>query len=489
MYVIGLTGGIASGKTTAAETLRALGAEVIDADAISREVTAADGIAAPAILDRFGTLDRKALGAVVFSDVQARRDLNAIVHPLVRQEMLARMADSGAPVVVLDIPLLYETGMETMAHEVWVVHVPRDIQVQRVMARDHLTQAEAIARIDSQMPTEEKVRRADVAIDTSGTFLQTRRQLEAHWQEVLARIGVDPEGAQAAPPRRRHRSEARRAQQRELEAQVSEPKLSHTRPFEPPPRDAWEDTSTLLPVSEERTFFARQPPAFWVATGILLVALLTLLGIIGVNAWREAEAQRAEERRLQQLAEEKARYPLLYRDIIEANAYEQGVEPALVAAVVYNESRFDPEAISYLGARGLMQIMPDTGDWIAMRLNETGSYSFDRMFVPEDNVRYGVWFLGYLDRMFEGDIVKMAAGYHAGQYAVLDWLENPEYSSDGETLDVIPIKDTAQYVERVRSAYEIYKRHYYTEEGMEGTAGAAKAAVPAAGAAGVALWR
>lgn len=233
----------------------------------------------------------------------------------------------------------------------------------------------------------------------------------------------------------------------------------------------WEDTSTLLAIPEHKTFWSKQPRAFWIAAAILLVALCTVMGFIGVNMWREADLARKEARRLQALAEEKAKYKYLHRNLIETYADQNNIDPALVAAVIYNESRFEPNAVSSVGARGLMQIMEETGPWIAEKLNESDTYTFDSLFIPETNIRFGTWYLGYLSRRFGGDPVKIAAGYHAGQGRVAGWLADTAYSHDGWTLDVIPIPETEQYVRRVVNAYEIYKKHYYTpqEGASEGT--------------------
>lgn len=183
MYKIGLTGGIASGKTTASGILRALGAEVIDADEIARGLTADGGAAAENILKRFGTLDRAALARIIFTDEAARFALNAIVHPLVYSVMRERIEHSQARIVVLDVPLLYESGMENLADEVWVVHVPEALQIERMRARG-LTKEQARQRIKSQMPTAEKVRRADHAIDASGTKEALKIQIEPLWREA-----------------------------------------------------------------------------------------------------------------------------------------------------------------------------------------------------------------------------------------------------------------------------------------------------------------
>lgn len=232
------------------------------------------------------------------------------------------------------------------------------------------------------------------------------------------------------------------------------------------PAESWEDTSTVYTVSESHSFFSRQSPLFWIVAAVLLISMLAVAGTVMIGKWREMEAEREQARIEQQLADEKAQYKLLYRELIEENAYAYGIEPAVIAAVIYNESRFRPEAVSYLGARGLMQIMPETWEWIAGKLETGNDHSFDDMFVPEKNVRYGTWYLAFLCEMFDGDLIKIAAGYHAGQGAVQSWLANPDYSSDGKKLEYIPAsyKDTDQYVGRVVTAYEMYRKHYFVPQ-------------------------
>lgn len=143
------------------------------------------GAAADAVMKRFGTLDRRALAARIFADEQERRALNAMVHPLVRRAMQEAVAALDAPAAVLDVPLLFEAGMDDLCDEIWVVHVPTDVQLARVMERDGLAREAALARIRSQMPTEEKLRRADCAIDTSGPLEQTQARLRALWTRAL----------------------------------------------------------------------------------------------------------------------------------------------------------------------------------------------------------------------------------------------------------------------------------------------------------------
>lgn len=109
-----------------------------------------------------------------------------------------------------------------------------------------------------------------------------------------------------------------------------------------------------------------------------------------------------------------------------------------------------------------MQLMEDTAQWVAHKLDEDGaSYSFDLLYDPETNIRFGTWYLGYLSRRFDGDATKIICAYHAGQGNVDAWLRNPEYSRDGVTLDVIPTKDSAAYASRVLRARDIYRKYYF----------------------------
>ncbi len=197
MLIIGLTGGIATGKTTVAEMLRQLGAYVIDADAVVRELeepgqpvwqSIVDAFG-PAVLDQSGRLNRSHLADIIFSDPEARRRLNAITHPaaVARMFTLAEEArERGAQAVVLDVPLLFEAGMEKAVDQIWVVKTDQKTQLSRLMERQHLTMDQAMARILSQMPLDQKVAQADVVIDNNGSLAETKRQVEQAWLRVAA---------------------------------------------------------------------------------------------------------------------------------------------------------------------------------------------------------------------------------------------------------------------------------------------------------------
>lgn len=173
----------------ASEYLASLGLCVIDADVISRDLTAQNGEALPLIRERFGdgvfhadgTLDRKMLGSVVFSDVACRHALEGIMHPMIQRRMLreiAGAAEAGERVVMLSVPLLFETGMDALCDEVWVTAVEPEQQLKRLMARDQLTEQEARSRIQCQMPQEEKLRRADLTVRTNRSIEQTQQELQ-----------------------------------------------------------------------------------------------------------------------------------------------------------------------------------------------------------------------------------------------------------------------------------------------------------------------
>lgn len=151
-------------------------------------------------------------------------------------------------------------------------------------------------------------------------------------------------------------------------------------------------------------------------------------------------------------------YPVEYEALIRACAQENGLDPALPAAVILAESSYQPEAVSEANAQGLMQLLPSTAEWIAGKFDE--SYAEGCLFEPEINIKYGCWYLGFLTRRFNGNLPCAVAAYHAGQGTVDGWLANPEYSPDGATLLQIPSKATETYVKRVLKYYEKYKELY-----------------------------
>jgi dephospho-CoA kinase len=192
VFRVGLTGGIASGKSTVADELARRGALVIDADRLARAVVQPGTAELAKVAERFpgtvvdGRLDRAKLAAVVFADPHARGDLERIIHPAVRKRA-AELEQSAPPgsVVVHVIPLLVETGQESDFDLCVVVDVDHETQLSRLLARDGMTRAEAEARISAQATREQRLAAADVVIDNSGSVTQLREQIDNLWPVLL----------------------------------------------------------------------------------------------------------------------------------------------------------------------------------------------------------------------------------------------------------------------------------------------------------------
>jgi dephospho-CoA kinase len=191
-YLIGLTGNIATGKSTVAKMLEGLGATVIDADALVHELQRPgtlvfnDIVAAfgPGILNRAGEIDRKALGSIVFADPEKLRTLESIVHPAVLIESARRIMDAPTPVVVYEAIKLIEAGRAEMCDALWVVTARSDVQLQRLMSERRMSEVEARQRIEAQPPQSEKIKRATVVIDNSGSREETRQQVETAYRAI-----------------------------------------------------------------------------------------------------------------------------------------------------------------------------------------------------------------------------------------------------------------------------------------------------------------
>ncbi len=194
MKLIGLTGGAGSGKSTVAAMFRELGAAVVDADEATHAVYEPGSLGADLIEREFGPeyvrdgrVDRTRLGELVFHDAGARQRLNAVVHPLVREWMAARTAEAlihGATVVVQDVPLLFENGLQSLYSAVVLVYMPERIQLQRLVEERGLDEERAKAIIAAQMPIDAKLDRAQHVIDNSGSREETRQQVEKVWAEL-----------------------------------------------------------------------------------------------------------------------------------------------------------------------------------------------------------------------------------------------------------------------------------------------------------------
>ena len=206
MLRIGLTGGIGSGKSTAAARFAELGAVLVDSDVLAREVVAVGSSGLARVVERFGadvladdgSLDRPRLGRLVFSDPAALADLNAIVHPLVAERgaaLMAEAAGTGAAAVVHDVPLLVENGLAGNYDRIVVVQAPLELRLRRLAGRG-LDAETARARIAAQATDEQRRAVADVVLDNSGSLAQLRAQVDAAWAKLVGarRVGGSPAG-------------------------------------------------------------------------------------------------------------------------------------------------------------------------------------------------------------------------------------------------------------------------------------------------------
>lgn len=221
----------------------------------------------------------------------------------------------------------------------------------------------------------------------------------------------------------------------------------------------------------------------WLST-VLALLLIGVMALVTWSIWMHKELREnadAREKAYQNILYEyhltetsDGHLRVTYQDLIEKYAAEYNLQPAFVTAIIRNESSFNTRAESHVGARGLMQLMPDTAQWIGGKLRD--NFDYERLWTAEDNIRYGCWYLNYLSELFRGDPVMIAAAYHAGQGEVWSWLGDPAISPDGVTVPIenIPISNTRTYAGRVTKAYGIYQALLYPPD-----------AVPAAGSSAV----
>ncbi len=464
MRLIGITGSIACGKSTVSRELLRKGYPVIDGDMLSRELTGPGGLAMTDIQtafgDRFllpnGSLNRREMGRLVFSEPLARDRLDRIMAPYLKSLTLKRIEEirsSGAVLCFLDFPLLYEKGYDQYCDSVWCVWLPEALQLQRLMERDGYSRDEAMNRIRAVMSSDEKANRSAVVIDNSGPVEDTLQQVEDQLNIELSRINTTS--------RRRKNTGT---------VPLHNPVHSRNESDQPPLLSPVSFTASNMGLDRPDSLRKKQSDrkSSWTLPGWVRISLVSLVFILAVSFTAQMLMNAYLSRRHQTHEEEQRaideRYPLMYRDLITAIASEYNLSPSLIASVIMNESSFRPGAESSVGARGLMQIMPDTAEWIAHKLH-MDIYRLDQLYEPDINIRFGCWYLNYLSTLFNGDPLCVVCAYHAGQGEISSWLFNPAYSSDGLTLNLssLPEGPTKIYAGRVTRDYGIYKAKYFDQ--------------------------
>lgn len=303
------------------------------------------------------------------------------------------------------------------------------------------------------------------------------------WQQPTIHEAAEVPHARATRSLTRETAREARIAQREAEARMRQ---------EAREKAEWEAEKARRAAGTEKPKKKSVPG--WMTTALSLCFLLVLA--LGTAYWlMQAYLTTQENARIAAWEAVKNNYHVTesadgtlrvtWQEHIEKYAAQYNLQPAFVTAIIRNESSFRTGAESSVGARGLMQLMPDTAEWIAGKLNDH-SYTFDSMWDAETNIRYGCWYLGYLSRLFRGDAELVSAAYHAGQSTITQWLSDPDKSSDGVTLDLDKLSDgpTKQYIGRVTQTYGIYQSLLYPDEAF----GAADA-VPAGSIDGAASAR
>lgn len=293
--------------------------------------------------------------------------------------------------------------------------------------------------------------------------LNQPNMVNSGWQQPTIREAAEVPHARAARSLSRETAREARIAQREAEAKMRR---------EAREKAEWEAEKARRAAGTEKP--AKKKIPGWMTTALSLCFLLVLA--LGTAYWlMQAYLTTQENARIAAWEAIKDNYHVTesadgtlrvtWQEHIEKYAAQYNLQPAFVTAIIRNESSFRTGAESSIGARGLMQLMPDTAEWIAGKLDDD-SYTFDSMWDAETNVRYGCWYLSYLSQLFRGDAELVSAAYHAGQSTITQWLSDPEKSSDGVTLDLDKLSDgpTKQYIGRVTQTYGIYQSLLYPDE-------------------------
>ncbi len=296
------------------------------------------------------------------------------------------------------------------------------------------------------------------------------------WQQPTVRTPAEVPHARASHSLTRETAKAEKAARRDAEAKAR--------------KAAQEKAAREAPSTEAKPEKKKLPG--WLTTMVSL-SLIGVMALIAIYYLMQAYLVTEENKRIAAYEAVLNNYHVTesadgtlhvtWQEHIEKYAAQYNLQPAFVTAIIRNESSFRTNAESSVGARGLMQLMPDTAEWIARKLDDP-TYTFDRMWDAETNIRYGCWYLGYLSRLFRGDPVLVSAAYHAGQTTVTQWLSDPEKSDDGITINPDRLTDgpTKQYIGRVTQTYGIYQTLLYPNEafGMADAVSAGSASSAAA---------
>lgn len=315
--------------------------------------------------------------------------------------------------------------------------------------------------------------------DSRGQYPRPR---DNQFAQTRPRTPVQPQQAPPAPPPPQPAEEPRREVFRDGGMQYEQPQRpyvpgymreSYRRGASPEPEELGAPVRQSDYISQQNPYVLmsekntdpspRVKQRVLIVLSIVAAVVLAAAGIGQLIFSAQTQAVFASRAAAEELIVE--RHPFTYRELIEREAYQNNLHPAFVAAIIFNESSFNPNAESYRGARGLMQMMEDTALWVYNQIGHGTGYSFDLMYDADANVEYGCWYLNYLSEKFGGDPILVAAAFHSGQTNVMNWLSDTSVSTDQRTiaLDKMPDGNTKEYVRKVLNSFAIYRRLYYEE--------------------------
>lgn len=516
MRIVGLTGSIACGKSTVSRYLLSRGFPVVDGDLISRELTAPGSPVLVEILHHFGeryindngNLNRRALGQLIFRDEHARSRLDAVMAPHLKRLTLERIEQhraEGAVLCFLDMPLLFEKGYDRYCDSVWCVWLPEDVQIARLIDRDHLTEEDALNRIRAVISSDEKARRADYVIDNSGSVRQTLasvdRLLDAELNPSVTPVSgqlISPVSPDPVPPgilsgrdtadsfapdgSVQPRFPVPHQARRQTSGSASESSVTVLNPaagtaVQPEPEIMERPISAKRQPSRRKTEW--QFPV-WIRIPLIAASVLLFLSIASYWIMSGYLVRREQDHQSEQNAvSEKYHFVDFsneYRGMIENYADEFNLKPAFVAAVIMSESSFRPQVRSGASAAGLMQLKEGAASDRAASLG-ISDFSFKEMILsPDMNIRLGCCHLRYLIRKFGDSLPTVMVAYNVGEgNAERNYISDPAISKDGKTVDPdrIPNKEVQAYVKDVAKNYGIYQAQFYTDQASGGTSGGA----------------
>lgn len=499
---IGITGGIASGKSTLVNLIKKMGYEVIDADLIAFDLMRPGEVNYMEILEEFGRdilenplddrsqVDRQKLAHLIFTSGENLEKINKITHENIYEEIEKRLGDKESKskdknLVFVDIPLLFEAkineGLYIDLDEIWLVYLDEETQIKRLMIRDGINREYALNKIRSQLPLKEKRKLVDRILINDGNIEKLKESLVKEMARIDEKYGLNQEDNINLGDGK-YKNSDREALGRESKDQVdrasfNEANLSNEGSkydlkggldkkdtMSKSSRINAEDVLNLESSlggrkaslrdgksKEEKGKMQRKKGknekghhpvrSFFVKLfSIILAIAIILLGIsFGITYYATS------------------RLDIKYTDLIENYSKKNKLDSKLTAALISVESSYNEKAKSGVGARGLMQILPETAEWISEKMKV--DYDKEKLFDPEYNIKMGTFYLKYLLDYFKSEHLALAA-YNGGMGNVEKWIKEGKLSAAKDSLENIPFEETRNYVGKIDKKRELIDLFY-----------------------------